>query len=443
MLSREQNDRITRVGPERPAGKLLRQYWQPVALVDEFDDPSLKGRPVKAVRVLGQDLVLFRDADGGYGLLDRDCPHRGADLSYGRLEADGLRCLFHGWKFAADGRCLETPAEPVGSRLCDRIKQKSYRLIERAGIVWAYLGASEPPAFADFDCFVAPNTHNFAFKGWWACNWLQALEVGIDPSHASFLHVYFEDEDPSASYGRQFRSASSDSNMPMTQVQREFNRPEIKIEPQPWGQRLITLRNISDTQTHVRVTHTIFPQAFLIPMSDEITISQWHVPIDDENTYWFTVFTSFGKPIDKKHFRDMRLKTYPAPDYKPIVGRHNRYGFNADEQRTQTFSGMGMDINIHDQWACESQGIIQDRTREHLGTSDRGIMAYRRMLGDAIDAVEKGEPPLMHLNAATARTLCGPPAVDGIGPTHGWDAYWREVDARRRASAPWAPPKAA
>ena len=327
-MTPEQNERITRVGPGRPAGKLLRQYWQPVALAEELDGP----RPVKAVRLLGQDLVLFRDEAGRYGMLDRDCAHRGTDLSYGRRESGGLRCLFHGWLFDVNGKCLETPAEPEGSKLCDRVSQRAYPVLQQGGILWTYLGEGEPPAFAHLDCFIAPDSHVFAFKGLWECNWLQALEVGIDPSHASFLHVYFEDEDPGEkdSYGRQFRSASSGSNIPMTKVLREFNRPEIRIEKTDWGQRLITLRKLSDAQMHVRVTQTIFPQAFVIPMSDEITISQWHVPVDDENCYWFSMFTSFGKPIDKKNFRDIRLKTYPAPDYRPIHGRHNRYGFKAD-----------------------------------------------------------------------------------------------------------------
>lgn len=440
MLSREQNDLITRVGPDRPAGKLLRQYWQPVALLDELDAMA---KPVKAVRLMGQDLVLFRDEQGRLGLLDRDCPHRGADLAFGRLEGGGLRCLFHGWVFDVNGKCLDTPAEPEGSRLCDRVKQGAYPVTVRGGIVWAYLGEGAPPAFPDFDCFTAPDTHTFAFKGWWECNWLQALEVGIDPAHASFLHVYFEDEDPKEAYGRQFRSASSDTNIPMTKVLREFNRPEIRVEKTDWGQRLITLRRIDDERTHVRVTNTIFPQAFLIPMSDEITISQWHVPIDDHNTYWFTLFTSFGKPIDKKHFRDIRLKTYPAPDYKPIYNRANNYGFNPEEQATKTYTGMGMDINIHDQFACESQGSIQDRTREHLGTSDRGIMTYRRMLVEAIEAAQKGERPLMVLDDAAARRLRGPDTVDGVGPTQGWEAYWKTLADRRRANAPWAHDRAA
>jgi len=434
MISAEQNELMTRIGLGTPAGALLRNYWQPVALVDELQGP----RPVKAVRVLNENLVLFRDEKGAYGLLERHCPHRGADLAYGRLEDGGLRCSFHGWLFDTSGKCLATPAEPEGSRLCEHIRQKAYPVTERSGILFAYLGAGEPPAFPHFDCFVAPGEYTFAFKGYWDCNWLQALEVGIDPAHASWLHKYFEDEDPAQSYGRQFRAASAGSEMPMSKVLREFDRPEIRVERTAYGMRLQTLRRIDELKTHLRVTNILFPQAFVIPMSPEMTISQWHVPVDDYGCYWYSIFTSFGEPVDKDTMRSQRLKTYPAPDYKPIFGRSNGWGFDPEEQRGRTFTGMGFDINIHDQFACESQGRIQDRTRENLGTTDKGIVLYRRILLDAIRKNQAGEKPLMVLDAGAAAEITGPPAVDGIGPTDRLDDYWKEFDANRRRKSAWA-----
>jgi phenylpropionate dioxygenase-like ring-hydroxylating dioxygenase large terminal subunit len=433
MISAEQNALMTRIGPGTPAGKLLRRYWQPVALADE-----LRGeRPVKTVRLLGEDLVLYKTG-AGYGLMQRHCPHRGADLAYGRLEADGLRCSFHGWKFNAAGKCVETPAEPEGSRMCEQIRTVAYPVHERSGILFAYLGAGSPPAFPRFDCFVAPEAYTFAFKGYWDCNWLQALEVGIDPAHASWLHKYFEDEDPAANYGRQFRGTPADSSLPISKVLREYDRPEIRVERTEYGMRLQTLRRLSDAQTHIRVTNVLFPQAFVIPMNAEMTITQFHVPVDDTGCYWYSIFTSFGAPVDKDTMRNQRLRTYPAPDYKPIFGRANGWGFNAEEQRTKTFTGMGFDINIHDQFACESQGPIQDRTQENLGSSDKGIVLYRRILVDAIRKSEAGEAPLMVLDEAHASALTGPPAIDGIGPSERMEEYWKECDATRRKKAAWA-----
>ena len=433
MISAEQNELMTRIGAGTPAGRLLRRYWQPVAIADELAGE----RPVKAVRLFGEELVLYR-TQGGYGLMQRHCPHRGADLAYGRLEPDGLRCSFHGWKFDAAGKCVETPAEPEGSRMCEQIRTVSYPVVERSGVLFAYLGAGAPPAFPHFDCFVAPPTHTFAFKGFWDCNWLQALEVGIDPAHASWLHKYFEDEDPAASYGRQFRGTPADSSLPISKVLREHDRPEIRVERTEYGMRLQTLRSLGDAQTHVRVTNVLFPQAFVIPMNAEMTITQFHVPVDDTGCYWYSIFTSFGAPVDKDTMRAQRLKTYPAPDYRPIFGRANGWGFNAEEQRTRTFTGMGFDINIHDQFACESQGPIQDRTRENLGSSDKGIVLYRRILVDAIRRNEAGETPLMVVDDAQARALTGPPAIDGIGPSARVEEYWKETDAARRSKAAWA-----
>jgi len=434
MMSVEQNDLMTKTGPGAPAGALLRRYWQPAALLEELPDD----RPIKAIRLLGQNVVLFRDEAGALGLIDRDCPHRGADLAFGRIEDGGLRCLFHGWLFNTAGDCIETPAEPAGSTLCERVRQRSYPVCERNGIIFAYLGDGEPPAFPALDCFVAPDTHVFAFKGYLNCNWLQALEVGVDPAHASFLHRFFEDEDTGGAYGRQFRGASADSDMPMTKVLRNFPRPKIEVETTESGFRIIALRDLGDERTHVRVTNLLFPQAFVIPMSQEMTITQWHVPIDDTSCYWYALFTSFTAPVDKAEMRRQRLQLYTLPDYKPRLGQSNNYGFDTREQQDRTYTGMGEDINLHDQWAVESQGLIQDRTREHLGQSDKGVVAYRKILLTNIRQVTRGERALMELDAEEAARVTGPFTMDGIGPTGDWQNYWQDVDQRRRGGAPWA-----
>jgi phenylpropionate dioxygenase-like ring-hydroxylating dioxygenase large terminal subunit len=415
--------------------------------MDEFDpklDPTMAIRPVKAVRLLGQNLVLFKNIQGEFGLLDRDCPHRGADLAYGRNEGDGLRCPFHGWKFDVTGQCLETPAEPKGSVLCTRIKQRNYPVQERSGILFAWMGpeGSSPPPLPAIDCFQAPGTHTFAFKGLWNCNWLQAFEVGIDPAHASFLHRFFSDASLEDTYGKQFRGASAGEiegeKWPMTRVMREFDQPDIAYAEKPYGLQLTTLRPLNDKLTHVRITNSLFPNTFVIPLSESMTITQMHVPVDDTHTYWYAVFTSFANPVDKDTMRNQRLTAVNLPNYIPKSGQHNHWGFNPEEQMTRTFLGMGEDdINVHDQWACESMGAIQNRTREHLGTTDKVIIANRRMLAKAIDDAAAGSLPPGFANQAIASTRFGPDTVDGIAPAQDWQTWSQQTMQGKRDGAPW------
>jgi phthalate 4,5-dioxygenase oxygenase subunit len=431
MISQNLNDKLTFTGPGTDAGEVMRRYWQPAALLDELQ--SL--RPVVPVRLLGEDLVLFRDEAGKLGLIGRACPHRGADLCFGRLEGNGLRCPFHGWQFDRNGQCLEQPGEPVGSTMHERIKNTAYPVVEKNGIIFAYLGPGDPPVLPNFDCFRAPDTHVFAFKGKWACNWLQAMEVGIDPAHASFLHRFLQDEDPADSYGKQFRDKAADSNIPMTQLLRDYPRPDITVEQTDYGMRLIALRHMEGGRTHIRITNSIFPSAISIPMSREMIITQWHVPIDDHNCYWYSMFTSFDKPVDKKLMREQRLKEHHLPDYAPIKNAGNNYGYSAEEQKTMTYTGMGLDINVHDQWAVESMGRIQDRTKEHLGKTDVGISLYRRMLRAAIASVKEGSnDALPMLKGCDADTVFGPISNDTIGNTDNWQEDFRKNDNERRAA---------
>jgi len=450
-MKAEHNELLTRVGPGTGCGAVLRQYWQPVALSEEFDPalvPGMAERPLKAVRLLGQDMILFKDQQGRWGLLDRDCPHRNADLAFARHEGDGVRCPFHGWKFDAGGQCLDTPAEPLGSTLCQRVRQRSYPVQERSGVLFAWLGeeGQTPPPFPAFDCFAAPDTHVFAFKGLWQCNWLQGFEVGIDPAHTSFLHRFLNDASLEAigdnAAGKQFRSASvgeaDGERWPMTRIMREFHRPDIRFEPRPWGFQITTLRPMNDALTHVRVTQDIFPHTFVIPLSETLTITQMHVPVDDTHTYWYAFFTSFSQPVDKAAMRSQRVQFIEPPLYQPKAGRHNQWGFNPREQREQTFLGMGEDdINVHDQWAVESMGAIQDRTREHLGSTDKVIMAHRRLLRQAIEAVQAGGTAPGAADHGLHRQMQGPDTVDGIAPAGEWAEWWQQQARAKRAQAPW------
>jgi hypothetical protein len=189
----------------------------------------------------------------------------------------------------------------------------------------------------------------------------------------------------------------------------------------------------------VRITNLLFPQAFVIPLSETMTITQWHVPVDDGSCYWYAIFTSFADPVDRTEMRRQRLQLYTLPDYKPRLGRHNDYGFDVAEQRSRTYTGMGEDINVHDQWAVESQGRIQDRTREHLGTTDKGIVAYRKLLLSELRALREGRASMLDLDADRAAAMTGPATIDGVARGEDWQAYWPRAEARKRAATPWIP----
>jgi len=404
MISQQLNDTITRIGPKAPAGEVLRCYWQPAALVEEFDATL----PVP-VNLMGERLALVKNAGGALELATRAASPDEPSVYHPGPE--------------------EMEIEEAGPR---------YPVVIKKGIVFAYLGAGPAPAFPNLDCFRADDTHVFAFKGLWDCNWLQALEIGIDPAHASFLHRFLDDEDPSQNYGKQFRDKVAQTNMPITQVLREYPRPEIDVEETDFGLKITALRHMEHGQTHVRITNQIFPQAICIPMSREMTITQWHVPVDDVTCYWYTLFTSFKDPVNKDLMRAQRLKEHTLPTYAPRKNRDNFYGYDPKEQATETYTGMGMDINVHDQWAVEGMGAIQDRTREHLGRSDKAIIRYRRLLRQAIQALATGDRAALPMqDKALTRSIIGPLSNDAVAPTEDWSGISHQADLERRAGCPW------
>ena len=434
MLKEDLNRLVTQVGPGTGCGKLMRQYWQPAALTEELTGD----RPVKGVTLMGEDLVIFRHGDNEYGLIGRACPHRGADLCFGRWEDGGLRCAFHGWLFDHTGKCIEQPAEPTGSNFHKKIKHTAYPCIERNGIVFTYMGTGNPPPLPAFDCFEAPNDFTFAFKGFVDCNWLQLNEVGIDPSHASFLHRFFNDETDDEAYGKQFRFSTEENDMPITKVLREYDCPEIEIEQTETGIRLYALRRLNDAKMHVRVTNQIFPNAIIIPISNEMMLTQWHVPITDTTSWWYAIFSSFSEKVDKERMRNDRLELYSLPDYRPRKNRDNNYGYDPEEQRNRTYTGMGDDINVHDQWAVESLGRIQDRTKEHLGTTDKAIIANRKLMFRAIKALENDAEPEITLRPDDPAMCRGPVAIDTIVPAASWRDTWKVTAIERRSRSTWA-----
>jgi phthalate 4,5-dioxygenase oxygenase subunit len=402
MISQQLNDQITRIGANDDAGLLLRQYWQPAALCDDI----AFGLPL-AVNLLSEQLALVKD-NCGFKLVTRL-----VDESYSPRVIPRAEDI----EIDVDG--------PI------------YPTVQKNGVIFAYLGSGKPPEFPNFDCFRAPDTHVFAFKGLWRCNWLQALEVGIDPAHASFLHRFLQDEDPTEGYGKQFRDTAANTNIPMTKILREYPRPEILVDETEYGLKITALRHMKNGLTHVRVTNQIFPQAICIPMSREMTITQWHVPIDNENCYWYSIFTSFDKPVNKRLMREQRLQEHTVPDYAPIKNAENNYNYDPHEQEFETYTGMGLDINIHDQWAVEGMGPIQDRTQEHLGRSDVAIIRYRRILRQAIADLLSHKSAHLPMKDDATSAIKGPLSNDAITKTSNWEKASQAADLERRNSCPW------
>jgi len=270
MLSREDNERLVRVGSGTPAGELFRRYWQPACLSTELSEPD--GAPVR-VRLLGEDLVAFRDTKGRVGLVEAFCPHRRAPLFFGRNEACGLRCVYHGWKFDVDGNCVDMPSEPEGSPLKATVRIKAYPTNEKAGIVWAYLGPQdampEPP---DYEWTRAPATHCHVSKTYEACNYLQALEGGLDTAHSSFLH-----------------NLKLGDTMQLRQRDRA---PRLEVERTDYGYYYVSTRQAGADGTYVRLYHYVMPFQQMrgglrgLWGRNEVPKLDGHiwVPIDDEQT---------------------------------------------------------------------------------------------------------------------------------------------------------------
>jgi phthalate 4,5-dioxygenase len=394
MLSREQNEMLTRTGPGTPGGALLRRYWQPIALSRELP-PG--GDPVP-VDLLGEELVLFRDPDGRLGLLDRHCCHRGTDLSFGRVEDGGLRCLYHGWLYDVDGKCLEQPGEPAGSAYKDKVRQTAYPVAERAGAFFAYLGPAPAPEFPNYDFFAAPAAHVLAQKIHVSCNYLQANEGNYDPAHVGFLHRNMRRDRAGLMFGEFAAGEAKDAA-----AVNPYAAPRIEVEETAFGLRLYQIRAAGAGKTYLRVTVFGMPNFSVIagPQGGEGQIGIWHVPIDDE-THWRWGFilrrdTTIAAVLAAGAKDAPAFREGPASEYEDAFHharkRTNRYG--QDRSRMgETFAGMGPVFGVHDAFATESQGAIQDRTKEHLATTDTAIIAARRLMLAAVEEVAAGRDPL-------------------------------------------------
>jgi len=379
------NDLLCRVEGEAPMGKVMRQHWLPACMSEEVAEAD--GAPVRT-RLLGEDLVVFRDSKGRVGVLDEHCPHRGASLAFGRNEDCGLRCLYHGWKFGVDGEIQEMASEPADSRMRN-LKHKAYPTAEGGGFVWVWMGSEEtlrpfePPAWAP-----TPSAKTSIVKMHAACNWAQVLEGSIDSAHSSSLHS---------------------TNMPTAEVAgstatetawlRPSNdkAPRLEAELTDFGFHYAAIRRpIVDAETHDYIRTTIFiaPFTVLIPPNDQYNLAQMLVPLDDVNCMFYWVAWHPTKGIEQdawRRFCAAEVGVDLDADYRKLRNLQNNYLQDRAKMKAGDFTGIE-GIPAQDMAMWESMGPIADRSFDHLGASDVAIVQFRRQMVAAAKAAQAGGP---------------------------------------------------
>jgi len=410
MLSAADNELLTRTGKGTPMGELFRRFWIPALLESEV--PEAGAPPVK-VGLLGEKLVAFRGKDGAVGLLEARCPHRHANLYWGRNEEDGLRCVYHGWKFALDGQCLEMPAEPEDSTYKDRVRAVAYPTRVAGGLVWAYLGPeSQKPPFPDLEWTGLPSDWFAASKRLQRCNWFQNVEGELDTAHVQFLHRNLD-----GGFARKGLSVVS-----------KAGSPRYTIAETAAGMLAIAERDVPDTgDKYWRITPFMMPSFTLVPTGPEdLNTFTAAIPVDDENMWGFTVTWRQDRPFDDadrwNYESGQILHVNVDPEtFIPLANRENNFLKDPERQRSVNFTGIegirNQDLPVQE----DQDGPLCDRSTEHLGTTDRAIVAARRMVLKAAKALAAGtEPTQPHAaDGFLARSLAL--QADGTEP---WEKLW-------------------
>jgi phenylpropionate dioxygenase-like ring-hydroxylating dioxygenase large terminal subunit len=413
MLKAEQNQLLTQTGPGTPMGELFRRHWIPALLASEVALPD--GPPVR-VRLLSERMIAFRDTAGRLGLIDEFCAHRGVSLWFGRNEESGVRCAYHGWKYDTNGRCTEVPSEPVESGYCKKIKLKSYPLVERGGVIWTYMGPPETqPPPPEWEFATVPASQSYTSKRLQECNWLQAMEGGIDSSHVSFLHSGALNTDPlfKGSVGNQYNL--------------DDLRPIFEVVESAGGLYIGARRNAGDGRYYWRITPWVMPCFTMVPpRGDHPVHGHFWVPIDDENCWAWSFDYHPVRALSAAELAAMRegkgvhVKVDAA--FRPLQNKDNDYLMDRDAQKAgHTFSGIA-GFGIQDASVQESMGPIQDRTRENLVSTDNGIiMARHRLMKAAKELVAKGtlppsrDPAHQRVRSVAVVLPAGTPFQEGAG----------------------------
>jgi phthalate 4,5-dioxygenase oxygenase subunit len=392
MLTREENLLLTQTSPGTPAGEYFRRYWLPALLAQEVAECD--GPPVR-LRLMGEDLVAFRDTRGRVGIVDEKCPHRRASLFFGRNEECGLRCVYHGWKFDVDGNCLDIPNEPTEYGFQNKVHITSYPTREYGGLIWAYMGPPEQtPELPKLEWARVPDGNRYISKRLQETNYLQAIEGGIDSSHSNFLHASVDAFRLTNEYVAKTRNSSN--------LRAKYHlldkSPRFSVEKTDYGLIIAARRNAEEDTYYWRLTPFLLPGYTMIPHQKGGSIHGhvW-VPRDDDTCWVWTVSWHPDRPLSEEEWQEIRDETFvhAAADpvtFVPLRNRSNNYLIDRNRQRESSMTGIH-GFAAQDMAMQESMGSQVDRTKERLGTSDTAIIATRRLLLQEIRALERGEAP--------------------------------------------------
>ena len=356
MLTREENELLTRVGRGTPCGELLRRYWHPVAAAGELTEE----KPIKAVKILGEELVVYRDKQGKHGLVGEHCPHRLASLAYGRVDDEGIRCPYHGWKFDGAGKCLEQPAEPANSTFKDRIKHVAYPVEVLGGLIFAYLGPEPQPLLPRWDVLVWENGRRWIVKeSIIDCNWLQPMENSVDPAHLFWLHGDTAHLAPRVKqYAEEHEFIPFEFGIKKRRTSLPVGTAEAPLVDEHPLLFPTTLRHVAPYEDGKAHRHNL----------------QIRVPVDDTHTQVFRV-----------NFVPSNVEKSPAEVQVPFRYSQLKKGPREYDMRM---------VSAQDSMAWETQGVVTDRTQERLGVGDEGIILFRKMLKEQIEGVQNGLDPI-------------------------------------------------
>ncbi len=412
-MKAEHNELLVRAGPGTPMGDLFRRYWLPALLAWEL--PGADGPQVR-VQLLGERMVAFRDTEGRLGLIDEFCAHRGVSLYFGRNEERGLRCPYHGWKYDVTGQCVDVPSEPVESGFCQKIRLKSYPMIERGGVIWVYMGPDDQqPPPPEWEFATVPGPQSYTSKRLQECNYLQAMEGGIDSSHVSFLHSGALNTDPlfKGSKGNQYNLGDK--------------KPVFEVVESEGGLYIGARRNAENGSYYWRITPWVMPCFTMVPpRADHPMHGHFWIPIDDENCWAWSFDYHPVRALTELERQAMEagkgVHVAVDKDFRPYQNKDNDYLIDRAAQKAgRSFSGID-GFGMQDASVQESMGPIQDRTKENLVSTDNGIiMARHRLMRAAKELAAKGtlppgrDPAHQRVRSVAVVLPAGTPFKEGAG----------------------------